>query len=546
VSIIGKKSVMIVVTMLTLGTIFLSACKKEATVQVIARGASIKGANGLFFDKNDRLYIASAFAREIVVMDPDSGKIFERIGPDRGVDTPDDLIFGPDGSLYWTEYFTGEVGKLTPEGKKVTIAQDLIAVNPITFSNDGRLFVSRVGPNVEGLYELDPYGAKPPRPVNKDVATLNAFDFGPDGKLYGPLMKSAKVVSIDVDSGLINTVAEGFEGPAAVKFDKQGRLFALDNTLGKVFLINPTSGQKTEYASIEQGLDNLAFDSRGRMFTSNAITGAIYEVLADGSVRTVSPGGMTSVGGIAAISLNDSELVYVPTIFGIFGFDGATGKQRSFVQALPLTTSLMPTYTLSPDGAQLITSSFIENMVQVWDPISNEILTEYGDLASPTNAIRFQGDIIVAEIGTNPPRVIRINAENPAERITLAEMQMPAGLAANEQNLWATDWATGTVVQIIKNRQQLTPPKVVVSGLKGPEGTAVAPDGSLLMVENLAGRLLSINPETGAVNSVAEQLELGIPGPPNNPIWILDGVAVGPSGAIYVGGDKANVVYRIQ
>jgi DNA-binding beta-propeller fold protein YncE len=194
--------------------------------------------------------------------------------------------------------------------------------------------------------------------------------------------------------------------------------------------------------------------------------------------------------------------------------------------------------------------------VIVMDPSNGKILDRIGpdrgvdvpdtDVATPMNAIRFQGDLVVAEMGTESARVIRISKENRAIRTTLAELKAPVGLAATRQDLWATDWEMGTVVQIIKDGQRLTPPKVVASGLKGPEGMAVAPDGSLLVVVNLAGRLSSLSPETGAINSVAEQLELGIPGPPNNPIWILDSVAVGPSGAIYVGGDKANVVYRIQ
>ena len=29
------------------------------------------------------------------------------------------------------------------------------------------------------------------------------------------------------------------------------------------------------------------------------------------------------------------------------------------------------------------------------------------------------------------------------------------------------------------------------------------------------------------------------------PFWIFNGVAVGPSGAVYVAGDAANVIYRI-
>ena len=131
-------------------------------------GAPIHGTNGLYFDRHDRLYIASVSGREIVVMDPDSGKILDRIGPERGVESPDDLTFGPDGSLYWTALLTGEVGKLTPDGKKVIVAQGLMGANPITFSEDGRLFVARdfMG---DGLYELDPNGVKPPRAIDENA-----------------------------------------------------------------------------------------------------------------------------------------------------------------------------------------------------------------------------------------------------------------------------------------------------------------------------------------------------------------------------------------
>ncbi len=135
----------------------VSAAPMAPGARVIARGAPIHGANGLYFDRHDRLHIASVSGREIVVMDPDSGRILDRIGPERGVESPDDLTFGPDGSLYWTALLTGEVGKLTPDGKKVIVAQGLMGANPITFSEDGRLFVARdfMG---DGLYELDPNG----------------------------------------------------------------------------------------------------------------------------------------------------------------------------------------------------------------------------------------------------------------------------------------------------------------------------------------------------------------------------------------------------
>ena len=80
-------------------------------------------------------------------MDPRTGKILDRLGPALGVETPDDVTFGPPGSTYendifWTALFTGEVGRLTPDGTKITAGQVFPGVNPITFSDDGRLFVA--------------------------------------------------------------------------------------------------------------------------------------------------------------------------------------------------------------------------------------------------------------------------------------------------------------------------------------------------------------------------------------------------------------------
>ena len=50
--------------------------------------------------------------------------------------------------------------------------------------------------------------------------------------------------------------------------------------------------------------------------------------------------------------------------------------------------------------------------------------------------------------------------------------------------------------------------------------------------------------KTTFVRGIAEGLEIGFPS--EHPTWIFNGVAVGPSGAIYVTGDIANVLYRIE
>ena len=68
------------------------------------------------------------------------GEILDRIGPERGVHGPDDVFVTDDGTLYWTELMGGNVGMLKPDGtfKRQEVGP---GVNPITMSDDGRLFV---------------------------------------------------------------------------------------------------------------------------------------------------------------------------------------------------------------------------------------------------------------------------------------------------------------------------------------------------------------------------------------------------------------------
>ncbi len=79
----------------------------------------------------------------------------------------------------------GIVGRRTPAGE---VTQQFVSpgVNPITFSDDGRLFVA-LDFSGDGLYELDPELKNPPRLIIKELGWLNGMDFGPDGLLYGPI-----------------------------------------------------------------------------------------------------------------------------------------------------------------------------------------------------------------------------------------------------------------------------------------------------------------------------------------------------------------------
>jgi sugar lactone lactonase YvrE len=525
--------------------------------KVLARGAAIHGANGIMFDANDQLHIASVAGREIVVMEPNTGKIVARLGTEVGVEGPDDLAFGPDGSLYFTSILTGLVGRLAPDG---VFTGQFVApgVNPITFSDDGRLFVALdfLG---DGLYELDPELVNPPRPIVVATAGnpmplgfLNGMDWGPDGRLYGPIWTQGRIISIDVDSCNntndpwadcdIEEVAGGLGIPAAVKFDSTGQLHTIDQISGQVLHVDAVTGDTQVIAQLTPGLDNLAFDSNDQLFVSHAQDGTIFRILPSGVSRTLNKSGMILPGGVAVLpGLEGRESVYVADLFTLREFDGRTGRPMGLDRNILGATELIPPFTVAADGDNLVLTSWFDSAVQIWDPDAGAAVMTYHNVPVPLNAIGFDGDVVIAQLLTGS--VVRAS-----DNFTLADgLFVPAGLAATEEDLWVGDWATGIVWQIVSEGLPLTEPIPVATGLSFPEGLAVDMDGDLVVVESGTGRLSHIDLTTGAVSTLADGLDLGSPGIPGAPpTWVFNGVAVGESGAIYVSGEISNVIYRFH
>ena len=119
-----------------------SASTASTKLEIIATGANIAGANGLAIGPDDNLYVTSVLGSTVSVINPESGEIVKTYGADDGVIGPDDGDFFSDGNWFWTSIMTGQVTGFDADGNLIEAAQLTPGVNPITFSNDGRLFVS--------------------------------------------------------------------------------------------------------------------------------------------------------------------------------------------------------------------------------------------------------------------------------------------------------------------------------------------------------------------------------------------------------------------
>lgn len=531
------RPVCLVLVLLLLVGLWPASAAAKPKPEVLTEGAITRGANGLRFDAADRLYVASFLGREIVIVDRESGAVDERI-PRLG-ETPDDLVFGPDGSLYWTSLLTGTVTRRTPAGELATQAVGS-SPNPIAFSADGRLFVAEcLGQGGDGLYELDPELEDAPRLITDELGSgcaVNGMDFGADGELYGPRWFAGDVVRIDVDSGDFEVVADGFVTPAAVKLAPSGELVVVDFGDGRVWSVDGASGARALLAELTPGIDNLDFDSSGRLFVSHGIDGEIVEV-EPGGVRVVAPGGLVAPGGAALVGGS----LWIADSYQLAEIDPASGEVLRLVQS---GTALAQ--TVAADGEDLLLTSWLQNRVQIWDPVSGEVELDLFDFAIPMNALRFGGDLIVAEALTGA--VVRADGDDPAQRTTIAGgFGLPAGLATDGDSLWVADWASGEIWRLAADGEILAEPELVVSGLAAPEGLAVSDKGHLLVVEPGAGRLLRIHRESKKVKVLADGLAIGVPPLPGLiPTWFFNGLAVAPDGTIYLSGAADRVVYRLK
>ncbi len=500
----------------------------------VGRAALTNGLNGIYvspFDGN--VYVASVGGDEITVHDPDTGALLDRIGPERGVHGPDDVFITDDGTLYWTEILRGYVGMLEP-GKDPVHQFVGPGVNPITMSDDGRLFVGRLFLG-QGLYELDPDLVDDPVLLNENLM-INSFDFGPDGFLYAPSFFTGDVLKIDVDSAVpvdAEVVASGL-GPSAsaVKFNSLGEAFATSNVEGHVVQLDFSGANDHEVViDIEGTFDNIAIGADDRLFAAAGVDNQIIRRDRN-RVMPITRAGLGLPGGVA---VSPDRTVWVTELFALRGFTNTNKAWTTsfYDRTEPPGTGFAGAMTVAADGDNLIISTGFANAVQIIDPATGAISDDIRTLAIPTNALRHGDTLVAAQLGLGNV----VNAEDPSE-VLLDGLAVPLGLASDGNTLYVSDWALGNVWAVDDAGATL-----VASGLVLPEGIAVDGD-RLLVVEPLLKQVTGIDLATGDRAPVIVGLDYSDRIPEAGFPWgFMSGVAVGDR-SIYVSDDGVNKVYE--
>ena len=513
--------------------LFLFSCSQEKnnSIEEFVTGAKIAGVNGIHFGPDGMLYAASVIGSDISVINTETGEILRRYGIEEGVIGPDDVAFNSQGEFYWTSILTGEVAGFNQDGEKVIAGNPGIGVNPITFSDDDRLFVAQCFYD-NGIFELDPSGKTQPRIILKELGEfcgLNGMDWGPDGRLYGPRWFNNEIVSLDVDTGEIRKEASGLNVPAAVKFNSEGILHVLDTGAGKVYKV--VDNINIEVASISNGLDNLAINANDEIFVSSYSEGSILKV-GKNTIEEILPGGISHAGGLSVYK-NDIVVADVQSV-----------KSYSTINGLE-SWNYKNTFRVSPIGANtavstfedyVILTSWVDNTLKIMKPESGEILGSLEGLNVPVSATKFKDSIAVALDGDGTITLFSFDDKEPI--ILASGFLAPTHVINYESSLLVSDRELGELILVDEEGNKST----FIDGLDSPEGLALR-GNSIYVFEGDTGEIKEI------INGTIKTLASLKPGNPAQselqpPSMIFNGLAIHKD-FLYVAGELEKSLYRI-
>ena len=495
------------------------------------------GVHGLGIDPRGRLLAGSVVGQSLSLVDRESGAVRPFVGPPAGM--ADDVAFGPDGEVAWTAYLVGELRIRNAAGEIRTVASGLPGLNSLAYTEDGRLFATQVFMG-DALYEIDRSGEQPPRKIIEGMGGLNGFEFGPDGHLYGPLWFKGEVVRVNVESGEMDTVADGFRIPAAVNFDGQGRLYVVDSATGELLRLRPDSGEKVRVARLKPSLDNLAIDKQaGLLYVSNMADNSIQEVdLADGRVRDLVRTRLAAPSGLAMVG----DQLHIADTFAYRVMDTGSGDIREVGRMW--ASHLEYPLNAWADEHVVVLTSWATGTVQVFDRASGEMTHGFHDFQAPHDAVQLaDGSLLVAELATG--RLLRVSGEQGEQReAVVVALAGPAGMAFNADRSTLFVTTAGGSVWAVNPADWSR--RRVRDGLAMPEGISVSAAGKLLVMEVGKQRLLEIDPVDGATRTLAEDLPVGLPaleGLP--PTGVFNDVVEAANGDLFFTADRDPGLYRL-
>lgn len=378
------------------------------------------------------------------------------------------LRTGPDGRIYVAQVTGSQISALDLDtGQLETVSAkggDIIAPDDVAFDPEGNLYATEVMDGRVSVRAAD--GTT--RVLRDDIPSANGITFHQGRLFVGECREGGRLMEFDLAGGAPRILLENVPSPNAMEVGPDGMLYFPVMGANEIWRIDPNGGEPQVVAGGLGVPDSVKFDADGYIVSTQVASGQVLRI------------------------------------------DPRNGEQTLLAQLNPGLDNC--TFV---DG-RLFVSNFTGEITEISSSGSQAVLP--GGLNWPLDlTVGADGNLYVAD-GTY---FYRVGPDGDLQ--TVAMLFSPGypgflrGVTSSGPGEFIVTTAADTVARFRPAGAEDEVSQVIASGIDQPYGVALAPDGSVLVVEQGAGRLLSVR--DGSVTVLASGLDTPV------------GVVIGPDGA---------------
>nr|WP_312866333.1 PQQ-binding-like beta-propeller repeat protein [Streptomyces boluensis] len=395
------------------------------------------------------------------------------------------VAFGPDGRLYVAQFLAGRISALDPATGElddvVPMGGPVRSPDDLAFGADGSMYIADLVPGL--VWRRAPDGAY--TVVSDEVKVPNGITCVGDRLFVNEMRMGGRLLELFPDGGAPRVLTEGLAFGNAMQLGPDGHLYYPHMVTGEVWRIPPDGGAPERVAQDVHEPVAVRFDQGGVLHVlSRGEAGLVTRIDLHGSgSRTVLTSGLT---GLDNAAFDPENRMYVSS----FASGGVT--------------------ELHPDGrTRTVVPRGLDGPYGVTVDLGGTVYAaDHYRVAVPPPT--------PAPDGADP-------VETPLLRPFAHGITAAAGLlhlASQYGEVTTYDPKTGTT-------------RVRAQGLRRPTGIAAGPDGTLVIAETDAGRIVTLDADD-TLTVLAE----GLPRPVD--------VALDADGRVYVSDELGGTVLRID
>lgn len=375
------------------------------------------------------------------------------------------LRTGPDGRIYVAQVTGSQISALDIDtGVLETVSArggDIVAPDDVAFDPRGNLYATEVMDGRVSVRESN--GAA--RVLRADVPSANGITFHQGRLFVGECREGGRLMEFDLNGGAPRVLLDDVPSPNAMEVGPDGLLYFPVMGANQIWRIDPDGGDVQVVAGDLGVPDAVKFDADGFIVSTQVASGQVLRI------------------------------------------DPRNGEQTVLAQLTPGLDNL--TFV----GDRLFVSNFTGQITEILDSQTRTLLG--GGLNWPLDlTVGLDGSVYVAD-GTY---FYRIGADGTLHTVGILFSPGYPGFLRGVTTSGAGEFVVTTAGdQVVRYRPEAAESEVLADGVDQPYGVALAPDGTHVVVEQGAGRLLAVR--SGRVEVLATGLDTPV------------GVIIGPDGA---------------